>query len=279
MFYKKDGVMKLSRLFVVTFGIGVISYPALNLPYGAPHFADRSEKQADPAPKPEKSTKSDFAYHIIINIPSTKLSVYDEDELVMELPVAVGQAIYKTPTGYNEIKELIWNPWWYPPKADWAKDEEITPPGPANPLGPVKIVLGDEIRIHGTTTPSSIGRAASHGCIRLNSKDAITLAWFLQEHLTNKSDKSYLEKYKKFPTESFYVKLDEAVPVNIIYDPIAINDGNIIIYPDYYNKISSIKEVAAWKLFAYGIDPWALNLDGLSKTKKTPKEISIRDLM
>src|SRR3989338_2755559 len=89
-------------------------------------------------------------YHIIINIPSTKLSVYDEDELVMELPVAVGQAIYKTPTGYNEIKELIWNPWWYPPNADWAKDEEITPPGPANPLGPVKIVLGDEIRIHGT---------------------------------------------------------------------------------------------------------------------------------
>src|SRR3989338_7154902 len=259
--------MRLSSFFVVTFGIGVISYPAMHMPRGGIFFADEGKKQAEPIPKPSP-TKTDFAYRIIVNIPATKLSLLENGVPIKEFPIAVGQATYKTPTGSDEIKEVVWNPWWYPPNSEWAKDEKITPPGPRNPLGPEKMELGDEIRIHGTSKPWSIGRAASHGCVRMLSEDAAELAWFLQSHLTDKSDPSYLEKYKKFASSSFRVKLDRPVSVDLIYEPIAFLEDYLFIYPDLYNKVKDPKELAEWKLFVNGIDPWALSLDKIEKTKE-----------
>lgn len=282
--------MRLSNLFVVTFGIGVLSYPAIQLPQGKPFFAKEGTKRADPAP-PEKKTKTDFAifeelantpkeknYRIVINIPATRLTLYEDNDPVMDLPVAVGQEIYKTPTGHDEIKELIWNPWWYPPKSDWAKDEVVTPPGPKNPLGPVKLVLGDEIRIHGTSKPWSIGRPASHGCIRMYSKDAVELAWYLQGHLTDKSDPSYMEKYKKFASTSFRVKLRKPVPVDLVYQPIAFNDELITIYPDIYGRLKDMKDAIRWMMFANGVDPWGFDLTSIAKAKTSPLEIPLEEL-
>jgi lipoprotein-anchoring transpeptidase ErfK/SrfK len=43
----------------------------------------------------------------------------------------------------------------------------------AGVLGPRRLALGGELGIHGTNDPSSIGKAATHGCIRLTN-DAIT---------------------------------------------------------------------------------------------------------
>ncbi len=49
-------------------------------------------------------------------------------------------------------------------------------PGPKNPLGVRAIYLGwSEYRIHGTTSPRSIGRAASSGCIRMLNRDVVDL--------------------------------------------------------------------------------------------------------
>lgn len=48
--------------------------------------------------------------------------------------------------------------------------------GPRNPLGARALYLGDSAyRIHGTTEPASIGRAASSGCIRMLNQDVIEL--------------------------------------------------------------------------------------------------------
>jgi lipoprotein-anchoring transpeptidase ErfK/SrfK len=47
------------------------------------------------------------------------------------------------------------------------------PPGPRNPVGIVWIGLNKKgIGIHGTDSPDTIGRSASHGCIRLANWDA-----------------------------------------------------------------------------------------------------------
>lgn len=281
--------MRLASIFVVTFGIGVISYPAINIPYGKAYFADKTKiekKQKEPAPKREppgkKISKTEFAfnekeYRIIINIPATKLTVYEDNNAVMEFPIAVGQAVYKTPVVNDELKEIAWNPWWYPPKSDWAKNEKITPPGPRNPLGPVKMELGDEIRIHGTSKPWSVGSAASHGCIRMYSKDATTLAWYLQSRLTDKNDPALLEKYKKSGSTTFHVKLNKPVPVNLIYKPIAFNEEVLTLYPDIYGKIKDIKEVAAWELYSNGINPWAFDLARIEKPKKGAVEMDLRE--
>ena len=48
------------------------------------------------------------------------------------------------------------------------------PPGPRNEVGLVWIGLNKKgIGIHGTNNPDSIGRSASHGCIRLANWDAV----------------------------------------------------------------------------------------------------------
>ena len=287
--------MRLSSLLIVTFGIGALSYPAMKLPVGTPFFAERPGPQAEPVPRPTRP-KTDFGlneyspdvaevqrdkdYKIIVNIPATKLTLYEDSRPVLELPIAVGQAIYKTPTGRNEIKEIIWNPWWYPPKSDWAKNEKITPPGPRNPLGPVKMELSEDIRMHGTTKDNSIGSAASHGCIRMHSPDAVTLAWYIQSHLSDKTDQALLEKYKKSGSSTFRVKLNRPVPVEIVYDPVAINEGNIIIYPDLYGRVKDVKELASWKLYSHGIDPWIFDLSEVKKpTGKKAQEIKLDEII
>jgi lipoprotein-anchoring transpeptidase ErfK/SrfK len=48
--------------------------------------------------------------------------------------------------------------------------------GPENPLGARAIYLGSSLyRIHGTNEPSSIGKAASSGCIRMLNADVSEL--------------------------------------------------------------------------------------------------------
>ena len=44
-----------------------------------------------------------------------------------------------------------------------------------NPLGARALYLSRESRIHGTNTPTSIGRPASLGCFRLTNDDVIHL--------------------------------------------------------------------------------------------------------
>jgi len=53
----------------------------------------------------------------------------------------------------------------------------MLPPGPNNPVGVVWIALNKKgIGILGTNDPDSIGRSASHGCIRLANWDIVKLA-------------------------------------------------------------------------------------------------------
>ena len=52
--------------------------------------------------------------------------------------------------------------------------------GPRNPLGARALYLGSTLyRIHGTTNPHSIGRAASAGCFRMLNEDVIELYRFV----------------------------------------------------------------------------------------------------
>ena len=48
---------------------------------------------------------------------------------------------------------------------------------PRNPMGAAALVLADnELAIHGTNNPSSIGGFVSAGCIRMHNKDILRLA-------------------------------------------------------------------------------------------------------
>ena len=118
------------------------------------------------------------AMSILVDLSDRTLFVLDDGEVVRRFPVSVGAEGYDTPAGAYRITHMIWNPSWTPPNSAWARDYKYEPPGsPANPMGRVKMFFrAPDLYIHGTALPSSLGRARSHGCVRMRNTDAVELA-------------------------------------------------------------------------------------------------------
>ncbi len=117
--------------------------------------------------------ESDIGTIIVLKQSEHKLYQYNGGRLVDTYSCAVGTPQYPTPNGKFEILEKKKDPWWYPPKSDWAKDKKPVPPGPGNPLGPYWMDLGNGVGIHATPDEASLGYSASHGCIRLSEWSAL----------------------------------------------------------------------------------------------------------
>lgn len=93
-------------------------------------------------------------------------------------PIAVGAAGFETPTGLRHVLSRQVNPSWTAPNRPWAGSlagRTIPPGSPDNPLKARFIGLGDGIGIHGTAESFSIGKSASHGCIRMHVSDVVKL--------------------------------------------------------------------------------------------------------
>ena len=96
------------------------------------------------------------------------VTLFDDGELVTQYPCAAGRDGC-TPEGTFTVNMKLVDPVWY-----W-KGEAI-PPGPENGLGSRFIgITNDEhpkgYGLHGTNEPGSIGRDASHGCVRMHNDD------------------------------------------------------------------------------------------------------------
>ncbi len=110
---------------------------------------------------------------IRIDISERKLYHYSDGELRKTYSVAVGMPEYPTPRGSFRIISKVVNPTWTPPDSDWAEGMEPVGPGPGNPLGTRWMgISSPSVGIHGTYTSSSVGTAASHGCIRMYVEEA-----------------------------------------------------------------------------------------------------------
>jgi lipoprotein-anchoring transpeptidase ErfK/SrfK len=115
---------------------------------------------------------------LVVDLSDRMLYVRSAGEVVKRFPVSVGQEGFATPAGVYHIGHMIWNPRWVPPASAWARDHHPEAPGsPGNPMGRVKMFFREpDLYIHGTGLPSSLGRARSHGCIRMRNTDAVELA-------------------------------------------------------------------------------------------------------
>jgi lipoprotein-anchoring transpeptidase ErfK/SrfK len=104
-------------------------------------------------------------HQIIVSIPDRKLVLLEDGQVKKVYDIAVGKDSTPSPTGTFHIASRVVNPAWYGPHI-------IVPPGKANPLGTRWMGLGFKgYGIHGTNAPRSIGKAASHGCIRMRIQD------------------------------------------------------------------------------------------------------------
>lgn len=117
--------------------------------------------------KPEISDE-EIKYIVVVKQGEHTLFLYEGETLEGSFPVALVSPEYPTPNGKFYIIKKEKDPTWYPPKSEWAKDEEPIPPGPGNPLGPYWMAIGDGIGIHATPDAASLGYSVSHGCIRMS---------------------------------------------------------------------------------------------------------------
>jgi lipoprotein-anchoring transpeptidase ErfK/SrfK len=119
-----------------------------------------------------------FRYFIAVSRSRKQLRYFVKEKLVKTYRVAIGRIGFETPAGLYDIRSKAVNPAWYVPKEAWAGDlaGKIIPPGdPENPLKARWMGFWDGAGIHGTAEASSIGSAASHGCIRMTVPDVIEL--------------------------------------------------------------------------------------------------------
>lgn len=157
---------------------------------------------------------------VILNIPQLRLFLFQDGKLIKTYPIAVGKIRTQTPIGQFKIGAKISHPTWSVPvsiqREMAAKGKAVTksvPPGPKNPLGPVFVRLGEPklgLGIHGTNAPSSVPGVRSHGCVRLQSKNALDFA------ATVKSGSDAAVIYQQ---ASVNVDADHDIWVAIYHDP------------------------------------------------------------
>jgi lipoprotein-anchoring transpeptidase ErfK/SrfK len=102
---------------------------------------------------------------IVVSLEDRKLALVEGGQVKKIYTVAVGKPSTPSPVGTFTIERRVMNP-------TYAHDGRVVQPGPHNPVG--TRWMGLSVRgygIHGTNAPGSIGKAASHGCIRMAKTD------------------------------------------------------------------------------------------------------------
>lgn len=119
------------------------------------------------------------------------LTVLDaEDRPIFFAPVTSGSQHDPLPLGTWAVTAVVRNPTFnYNPALFWDADpghaKAKIPPGPNGPVGTVWIDISKpHYGIHGTSEPSKVGHATSHGCVRLTNWDAETVASLVKKGTT-----------------------------------------------------------------------------------------------
>jgi hypothetical protein len=125
-----------------------------------------------------KTLRRSYRTYISVDRGSRIVRLFKRLRVVRRYRVAVGAAGYATPAGMHRVLSKQVNPTWYVPNRSWAGSlagQRIPPGDPRNPLKARFIAIGGGVGFHGTGDLASIGRAASHGCIRMTVPDVVSL--------------------------------------------------------------------------------------------------------
>ena len=129
--------------------------------------------------------------HVVMLRGRRRVFLLENGNLNNAFPVAIGMPGWETPTGRFEVLQKIPNPVWVHP----VSGERVEEQGPDNPLGSHWIAfhrdcLGRDAHdgeawitikgctttgFHGTPHRWTVGRAVSHGCVRLYNEDVSAL--------------------------------------------------------------------------------------------------------
>ena len=123
------------------------------------------------------------AAKVVVDKSDATLRAYDASgKLIAQFPATMGSEHDPLPIDKWTIKGVSRNPeFHFNPRLFWdvsdKADSKLLQPGPNGPVGVVWIDISKEhYGIHGTGEPAMIGKAESHGCVRLTNWDAARLA-------------------------------------------------------------------------------------------------------
>jgi L,D-transpeptidase ErfK/SrfK len=172
---------------------------------------------------------------LVVNLPELQLYDYGAGTDPPEIfALAIGDELDPSLVGEFRVGRKRKDPVWHVPESIRAEKPELpaeVPPGPDNPLGPYWLTIGNTAYgIHGTNNRWSIGREATHGCLRLYN-DAI---------------------------ERVYARTKPGTRIRILYETVKLGRRGAIVYveahPDRYGRDPDRLARAAARLEALGID-------------------------
>ena len=212
---------------------------------GAPG-EDKGDTKAEMLPGPN-AVPNDT--RVVVNIPAFRMDLFQNGSLVKTYKIGIGYPEFPLPFGLRKAQTIIFNPSWTPPDSPWVAKmknaipgETIEPGSKDNPLGPIKIPIGLPSLIHGGKSPAKIGKFASHGCVGLTTAQVKDFAMLLMQAANKQVTEKEIAKYLEDKTRTKSVKLDQAIPVELRYETIVLEDGKLHIYKDVYAQDTNTEE-------------------------------------
>ena len=229
------------------------------------HESERSDKLTGGRIERAEFAAGEPDIRLTLNVPSFRLTLWQNDREVKSYFVGVGMKDYPIYIGDREATEVIWNPVWIVPSSDWTRGRKGVRPGqvvkptdPGNPLGKLKIPLGDGYLIHQAAATTDLGGLVSHGCVRMLRADLYDLAEKIVAARSAPVTRRQIEAAKR-GKKTLVARLDEPLPVDINYDTLVVEGGALHIYPDVYDRRLNTPERLRMELQTSGVD--ASNLD------------------
>lgn len=243
-------IMLLALIFAVTavWQIASAQTAPSSQPTSSPQTAaDRNESERSDTLTGGRVELADFApnqadIRLTLNVPTFRLTLWQNGKEVKSYFIGVGMKEHPLYIGDREATEIIWNPAWIPPSSDWVSEIKSVRPGevikasdPRNPLGKLKIPLGDSYLIHQAAKMTDVGNLVSHGCVRMPRSDLYDLAEKIIAARSANVSRKRIEAAKR-NLRTLVVKLDGPVPVDINYDTLVVEEGVLHIYSDVYGR-------------------------------------------
>lgn len=204
---------------------------------------------------------------IVINLPSAKLSYFQNGTSVYEAPVVVGRVDRQSPLVKSEIYDMVINPSWYVPTSIAEKDLlpklEKDPeffekqgihvsaeggalrqdPGPLNSLGRMKFNFHNRhaVYLHGTPHAELFGRddrTRSSGCIRL--KEPMELALILLKDSPEWNAAKITQKIETLKTAT--VPMKKRTPIKLLYWTTTVDSKDRV---NFFNDVYGLDSVWA----------------------------------
>jgi len=213
---------------------------------------------------------------ITVDVPAFRLNLWQAGKIVTTYPIGIGLFDFQVPVGSRSFTEIVYNPAWIPPPSGWVTErkgvkagEIITASDPRNPLGKMKIPLGNGYLIHEARGVADLGNLVSHGCIRMLRRDLYDLADKLIAARSLGVTVAEVARAKA-TKKTLTIKLDAPLPIDLDYDTQVIEEGVLYIYPDVYERNTNTVTRLRQELESTDVNPDAVDLPSYEKLLTRP---------